>query len=117
MPTVTTGALDALKARFCCKSDRELGRVMGWSAAQVSTWRTERTNFADDAVIQVSTALEIDPVFLFLAVSWERTNCADLRAAIGAAVEASGALQSLDLAGLWGRRSGARAAGAAAVTA
>ena len=60
MPTIDE-YIDTAIANARLKSDRELGRILGFKGQPVSHWRTKRAWPADETMIALARLADMDP--------------------------------------------------------
>lgn len=72
--------LDAVKAAKGISSDYALAKLLGFPLSSVSSYRTGRRFFDDDAALTVAQALNINPLIVIAAVNAERAKTPEMRA-------------------------------------
>lgn len=76
----TVEFLDAVKEKLGIESDYALAKRLGLSLSSVSSYRTGRRFFDDDAALIIATALGIHPFQVIASVNAERAKTPEMRA-------------------------------------
>lgn len=72
--------LDAVKAAKGFTSDYQLAKALGFSLSTVSSYRTGRRFFDDDAALTVALVLQLNPLEVIAAANAERAKTPESRA-------------------------------------
>jgi hypothetical protein len=72
--------LDAVKAAKGLTSDYQLAKLLGFPLSSVSSYRTGRRFFDDDAALTVALALQINPLEVIAAANAERAKTPEQKA-------------------------------------
>lgn len=72
--------LDAVKKATGIASDYGIAKRLGFSLSALSSYRTGRRFFDDDAALTVAQVLNINPLLVIASVNAERAKTPELRA-------------------------------------
>ena len=71
----TIEILDTLKAEYGLTSDYQLAKKLGTSTSRVGNYRSGRSKFDDEMVLQVENLLDLPEGSLLLEIQSQRTKC------------------------------------------
>jgi len=76
----TPDYLDAVKRHLRIESDYALAKKLGFSQSAMSSYRTGRRVFDDDAALTVAQALDVNPMQVIAAANAERAKTDEQKA-------------------------------------
>ena len=93
--------LDAVKAAKGLTSDYQLAKLLGFPLSSVSSYRTGRRFFDDEAALTVAQALGVEPICVIAAANAERAKTPEQKARWMALVEKFSVSFRNRLSGSW----------------